>query len=157
MTSMKTLARFLPALALAVTLWQSPARAQTSNIYCLTGTGSTGFPIWLPDSATNPCPVTGSLGPSGVTGTNLSGTITTGGTFQSLQVATAGRKGCTVQNNGTHNMEVFFGPIGSATTSNSVVLSAGQSVYCAVGGVSVLTDQVSITGTTADPFFANFQ
>ena len=92
-----------------------------------------------------------------LTSTNLSGTVAVTNTFQSIQVLTAGRKGCTIQNNGTHNMDVFFGPIGSATAGASVILSAGQAVSCAVPGLGVLTDQISITGTATELFFANFQ
>lgn len=92
---------------------------------------------------------------SGTSG-NASSTITSGGTYQSLWSANAARNGCTVQNNGTHTMYVFFGPIASATHALSVELSAGQSVTCQVGGL-VLQDQVSIDGTTSDAFYANQQ
>jgi hypothetical protein len=89
--------------------------------------------------------------------TNISGTIATTNTFQSIQAANNGRYGCAVQNNGTHTMYVFFGPIANATTSNSIELVAQQSVSCQTGTNLVLSDQVSITGTSGDAFFANFQ
>ena len=92
---------------------------------------------------------------SGTSG-NASGTITAGGTYQSLWAANALRNGCTVQNNGTHTMYVFFGPIASATHGTSVQLAAGQSATCQVGGL-VLQDQVSIDGTTSEAFYANQQ
>lgn len=101
--------------------------------------------------------VSASVSVAPLTSTNLSGTIATTNTFQSIQVSTAGRKGCAVQNNGSHNMDVFFGAIGSATTGNSFVLSPGQGITCAVGGLAVLTDQVSVTGTSGDAYAANFQ
>lgn len=94
--------------------------------------------------------------PLGVTTQNGSGTIAVTNTFQSIFVAstaTRGRSSCTVQNNGTHTMYVFFGPIASADKAKSVQLSAGQSVTC-VSGISVLKDQVSITGTATDEFYA---
>lgn len=94
---------------------------------------------------------------SPLTSKNLSSTISVTNTFQSLQAATAGRNGCLIQNNGSHTMWVFFGPIASATATTSFVLPAAQSVSCAVGGLGVLIDQVSITGTSTDAFFANFQ
>lgn len=95
--------------------------------------------------------------PYGVISHNDSGTIAVTSTFQSIWAASAnnrGRAGCTVQNNSASNvMYVFFGPIASATTGKSVKLSVGQSVACLVGGI-VLQDQVSITGTSGDAFFA---
>lgn len=87
---------------------------------------------------------------------NSSGTVTSGGTFQSIwSAAPSGRlrKSCTVQNNGTHNMYVYFGPIASATDATAVTLASGQSVSCVAGG-GTLQDQVSVDGTTADAFFA---
>src|ERR1700677_2110356 len=56
-----------------------------------------------------------SLAIAPLTSTNLSGSITTTNTFLSIQVSTSGRKGCAIQNNGTHLMYVYFGAIGSAT------------------------------------------
>lgn len=99
------------------------------------------------------------VGVAGVTTTNLSSTVAVTNTFQSIQVSTAGRKGCTVQNTSGNGdkMWVFFGAIGSATKAISIVLTDGQSLNCAVGGLAVATDQVSITGTATDTFAANFQ
>lgn len=94
--------------------------------------------------------------PFGVVSSNLSSTITLTGTFQSIQTANSERKSCLIQNNGSNDMRVYFGPIASATSAASAKLSAGSSINCAAGGI-VLTDQVSITGTTADAFVANFQ
>lgn len=94
--------------------------------------------------------------PYGTVSSNLSGTIASTGIFQSIQAANSERKSCLIQNNGTNNMKVYFGPVASATASNSVVLAPSASVNCTVGGI-VLTDQVSITGTTADSFVAAFQ
>jgi hypothetical protein len=94
--------------------------------------------------------------PLGAVSSNLSSTITLTGTFQSIQTANSERKSCLIQNNGTNNMNVYFGPIASATAAKSVVLAPSATVNCTAGGI-VLTDQVSITGTTADAFLANFQ
>lgn len=94
--------------------------------------------------------------PYNATTNNASSTIASTNTFQSIWAAdttTVGRTSCTIQNNGTHTMYVFFGPIASATTSNSVQLQAGQVVYCSINGV-ILRDQVSITGTSGDAFYA---
>ena len=91
-----------------------------------------------------------------VTSTNLSGTISVTNTFQSIQATTSYRRSCTIQNLGSNMMYVFAGAIASATTSNSALLSAGQSYYCSINNI-VLTDQISITGTSGDAYLANFQ
>lgn len=88
-----------------------------------------------------------------LTSTNAAGTIASGGTFQSI-FASGPRNACTVQNNGSSTQYVFFGPIASATHAKSVVLTAGQTVSCGATGNGVLTDQVSIDGTTSDTFYA---
>jgi predicted S18 family serine protease len=89
--------------------------------------------------------------------TNASSTITTTNTFQSIWAAYSGRSGCTIQNNGTHTMYVSFGPIANATTANSAQVAPGNSIYCAGQFGVVLRDQVSITGTSGDAFYANGQ
>lgn len=95
--------------------------------------------------------------PYGVTSFNSSGSISVTNTFQSVFAASGintGRVACMVQNNGTNPMWVFFGPIANATKGKSVVLAAGVSVQCNAAGGIVLKDQVSITGTSGDAFFA---
>ena len=89
--------------------------------------------------------------------TNMSGSIAATNTFQVVQGITNNRKGCLIQNNGTHTMYVYFGPASNATTSNSVQLSAGQPLSCAINGNLLVQDAISIAGTTGDIFFANFQ
>ena len=89
---------------------------------------------------------------------NASGSISSTNAFQSIFTASTldrGRTSCTVQNNSIagNNMFVFFGPLATATSPTSVQLTPGQAVNCTVGGI-VLKDQVSITGTTGDQFFA---
>jgi len=88
---------------------------------------------------------------------NSSGTIAVTNTFQSLWANNQARSGCTVQNNSARTMYVFFGPIANATLVNSVVLAAGQSANCGAPSGVVLRDQVSITGTATDAFFAAAQ
>ena len=84
---------------------------------------------------------------------NSSGSISSTNTFQSIFAANVSRMACTVQNLGTHNMIVFFGPIASAISPSSVTIGPLQSVQCNSGGI-VLQDQVSITGTSGDQFYA---
>ena len=97
-----------------------------------------------------------------VNSTVVATTISVTNTFQSIQAAqavsgAAPRRGCTIQNNGTHVMYVFFGPIASATTSNTFQVAAGQSINCGAFPGIVLQDQISITGTSGDAFVATLQ
>lgn len=101
--------------------------------------------------------------PIGQSITNSSGSITLTNQFQSVFVSNSGRKACVIQNTGTHVMYVFFGAIGGAATSTSFPLFPataagypGGYVTCNNSGV-VVTDQVSITGTTGDTFTATSQ
>lgn len=98
--------------------------------------------------------------PSGSFSTNSSGAIASSSAFQSVFAAAqdinSGRHGCVIQNNSTHTMYVYFGPITSATTPTSLQITAGQTASCTQGGV-VSRDQVSIAGTSGDIFYANQQ
>ena len=53
-------------------------------------------------------------------------------------------------------MYVFFGPLADASTAASVKLAAGQAVSCNNGPVTLI-DEVSITGTATEAFFAAHQ
>ncbi len=100
------------------------------------------------------------VSPSQLGSNNLSGTIAVTDTFQSIQAYNSDRSGCLIQNHSIANaMWVYFGPVASATKDASFMLDAGHAlqISCSVGGTSVLRDQVSITGTSADAFAANFQ
>ena len=89
-----------------------------------------------------------------------SGTIATGGTFQSVMAADLNRTGCIIQNTSQRTMYVYFGATASATTGNSFQVPAGGSIYCGAGGngTLALTDNVAITTTTtSDTFVFAFQ
>jgi len=90
-----------------------------------------------------------------------SGTIATGGTFQSVMATDLDRTGCTIQNTTTSDkMYVYLGATASATTSNSFQVPAGGFFYCGAGGNSAIaiTDNVAITmPTTSDTFVFSFQ
>lgn len=76
-------------------------------------------------------------------------------TFQSVFAANLNRSNCIVQNKAiTNSMYVFVGAIASATITKSGLLTAGSSMYCGAFGV-VATDQISITGTAGDVFYAS--
>lgn len=89
---------------------------------------------------------------------NLSSTIATGGTFQSLAVANIGRVGCLIQNPTTAT-EPLYVNVGSASpsTGNSFSLAAGASFNCSVAGV-VITDAIQVeAATTGHAFIAVVQ
>lgn len=89
--------------------------------------------------------------PTGVTSTNVSGTIAATGVFQSIAVANTARRGCSIQNIGANAMWLYFGAIAGATTAKSFLLMPGNTANCAAG-TTVVTDQISITGTATDTF-----
>lgn len=96
----------------------------------------------------------------GRSSTNLSGTIAVSNTFQSIQASNSTRQGCLIQNQSTTDqMWVFFGPIANATKGKSFILDSthGLQIGCPTGANGVLSDQVSITGTSSDAYTANFQ
>lgn len=98
--------------------------------------------------------------PLAVTSTNISGTITSGGAFQSIAAASGARKGCLVQNptNATEPLYVFYGANASATQAKSVSLNPGGSANCSTGSGGVLTDNVSVmAATTGHAFMAQTQ
>lgn len=85
------------------------------------------------------------------------GTITTGGSFQSIMAADPDRTSCTIQNTSTHTLYVYFGSTASATTSNAFQVSAGNFFYCTTN-VLALTDNVAVsTSTTSDTFVFSYQ
>lgn len=86
---------------------------------------------------------------SSSTSTQTGSTITTHLTFQSVLAASTSRKGCLFVNTSADKMWVYFGTTGSATTSNSVPLPAGQSVSCIAGAV-VLGDNIAATSNVTD-------
>lgn len=96
------------------------------------------------------------VAPIGKTTTTVNSTISITNTFQAALAASATRAGCTLQNTGTHVQYIYFGTIGSATTSNAFQISAGQTISCTVGLV-VLTDAVNITGTAGDGYIVASQ
>jgi len=94
--------------------------------------------------------------PYGAVVHNDSTAIITTNTFQSIWSASGsltGRTDCIIQNNGAASMYVYFGPIADATTPNSLILAAGTIFKCGNNGV-ITKDQISITGTSTQRFFA---
>lgn len=105
-------------------------------------------------------PVTTLPAPATTAGGNASGTITSTNTFQLVFAATKQtpespqRRGCTIQNNGTHNMWVTEGyTVATATAANAVVVPQAGIYYCSVNNIA-LTGEIDITGTSGDAFYA---
>ncbi len=84
---------------------------------------------------------------------NASAIIGATGAFQSIWLTNTNRNDCIVQNNGAASMYIYFGTIASATTPNSLTLAANGIFRCANSGI-VVNDQISITGTISQEFFA---
>jgi hypothetical protein len=96
------------------------------------------------------------MGITGATTTQAGGTVAVTNTFQTVLAASASRKSCTLQNNDTNVMYVFFGTLGSATLTNSFKLAAGSAISCLVGNI-VLTDAINVTGTATGAYVISSQ
>lgn len=83
--------------------------------------------------------------------TGANHTVRTGGTLPLTNnlalAANEARKGCFLQNNGTHNMLVG----GAQSESFPITLPPGGIFYCGAEGM-VLGDAIYITGTAADTY-----
>lgn len=99
--------------------------------------------------------------PLQVTTIESGSTITVTNTFQQVfsqfvtvpgQTQGRGRSACLIQNNGTHIMYVFFGPIANATLTNSFQIAAAGTISCQITSNVVSQDQISITGTSGDAY-----
>jgi hypothetical protein len=99
---------------------------------------------------TNPLPVTVGAPASGQPSTDISGTVTSGGSYQTVAAANPTRKNCTIQNPTTASevLNVKFG-----TMAQPYTLSAGQAIS-AVRGIVVATDAITVMGATTAHAFA---
>lgn len=95
-------------------------------------------------------PISAVTTPIGVTSTDGSGTIVTGGSYQTVFAASGSRKGCLIQNpaTATEVLNVKFGTMASPFT-----LLAGMSIGCNQGGL-VLQDAVTAMAATSTHAFA---
>lgn len=125
---------------------------------CIVGAGAGAVPASAQQSGGLPPPVSTWPTPATTTGGNGSSTIGSTGIFQKLWGATGGtvpyRKGCSIENNGTHDMYVTEGlGVAASTQALAFVLTPGTVYYCSVNQV-VLTGEIDITGTATDSFYA---
>ena len=87
------------------------------------------------------------------TGGSLAGSITAGGTFQTLLVLAPSRLGCQIINpaTATEALYVYIGS-GTAATTKSVPLVPGGVFTCNFGSI-LITDQISVEATTTGHAF----
>ncbi len=132
------------------------AHAQNAQRIPTCGTGAPPAGISQPymDAAGNLC-TSGSSGNAGSgtasTLTDRSGTITLGGTAQTLMAANTSRHGCILQNQSTGDM--WLNETGSTAVllQPSVWLPAGSVYTCPIGGAS--TAAFSLIGATTGQAF----
>lgn len=98
-----------------------------------------------PDCA-NPVPVTPS-NPGAAGSTTANSTIAVTNTYQLALAASANRKGCFFQNQGTHNMSVALNVGGTSPA----ILAPSQQMYCGGAGI-VIGDPIYVTGTAGDAY-----
>lgn len=90
-------------------------------------------------------------GPLGVTPTDKSGTIASGGTAQTAIALNASRKGWCIQNPPTATEVLYVRSGTTATTTTGVTLSAGQQA-CSLPGL-IDTGLISVLGATTSHAF----
>lgn len=87
------------------------------------------------------------------TATQTAGTVTVGGTFQTILAANTGRKGCLIQNTSTHTMSIYVGTLADATAAKSIqVAASGGSFACNLGPIVLTGDVNATTSTNGDAF-----
>lgn len=142
--------KFFKRLILGVLIalpWIGAASAQQVNMYWWNGTPGTSCPsCWIPVSPTNPFPTAPGSAVANFPETNANSTISITNTFQSALAASSTRKGCWIQNQGTHVMYIYASETNSPTLANSTQFSPGQQYIC--NGVGA----VQITGTAGDAY-----
>lgn len=90
-------------------------------------------------------------GSSGSTSTDISGTVTLGGTYQTALAANTARKGCLIQNPTTAT-EILSVKVGTMATAYS--LPIGATFSCASAGGLIVTDAITLTAATTSHAFA---
>lgn len=81
--------------------------------------------------------------------TDKSGTVTQGGTAQTLMAANSSRRGFSVQNNSTGNLTISS--VGTASTTAGFIIAPGQMYEAPAGGVP--RTAISILGATTGQRF----
>jgi hypothetical protein len=93
--------------------------------------------------------------PIGAPSNPVNGTIGATNAFQLMIAQNASRRGCSFQNQGTHNMYVSLAS--TPTLANSWIWFPGEKMYCAGASNVVVTDTLQVTGTAGDAFAGAWQ
>ena len=126
----------------------TPAQQTGATVGLVAGVAKVG--VFTTDSTTpGTTDLVHTLG-QGASSTQTGTTVTTHLVWQTALATSATRKGCMIQNNSTDKMWVFFGANGSATSSNSIALLAGQSLNCGTPNGAVANDNIAITSNAVD-------
>ncbi len=123
------------------------------------GPVTSGQPSACPNGAMIPMYVTctncSPSAPIGASSNPVNGAIATTNTFQTLITQNSSRRGCTFQNQGSHNM--YFSVASSPTLANSLIIPPNGIYNCSGSSNVVLTDTVQVTGTSGDSFAGQWQ
>lgn len=122
------------ALALLGLLVSPAALAQNVNVNCLTGTSSTGAPLWQPASAANPCPTTATI----------SGSVTANSSATASANPTTVTAGTGRALNESLSSELYVQP-----SINGTQVPAGHGVAAAAMRVELPTDGTGVVGLNA--------
>ena len=127
------------------------------TIQASTGSGASGVALRMTGAGS--CPGTAIYTtPTAYPTTDSSGTVTAGGSFQTVLALNTSRHGCLIQNptTATEVLYVYYGS-GTPATTTAVSLAAGASFSCAAGGI-VPSDLVAVeAATTGHAFIAKSQ
>jgi hypothetical protein len=119
---------------------------------------TSGQPVAAPPSSVNGLPVLctncSPSAPIGASSNPVNGTIGSTNTFQTLITLNANRRGCSFQNQGTHNM--YFSVASSPALANSLIVPPNGIFYCSQSNI-VVTDTINVTGTSPDAFAGQWQ
>lgn len=147
-------------LVLALFLFAAPSAALAANATYVQGTGTSGTQSGgvltvQGDPSATPVPITctsgctgggGTVSPAVGPSTDISGTVTLGGTYQTVAASSATRKSCTIQNptTATEVLNVKLGTMASPYT-----LAIGASFNSGYG-----SDAITLTAATTSHGFA---
>lgn len=107
-------------------------------------------------STATPLPITAPGGialaaPDAVSSTDISGTVTTGGSYQTILTASTSRKGCAVQNTSALS-EPLLVKVG--TMAAPFQLTAGAVFNCAGPGGTILSGAITVSAATTGHAFS---
>lgn len=96
--------------------------------------------------------------PTRAAATPTNGTVAVASTFQSVLAASSTRLGCAIQNKGSGDLLVATVAPGSATAAASFTVRPGGTFNCGSAGGVVVTNEISVTSTTASlPYIVSVQ